>query len=214
MISSRPHQKIGIEKPVSEMPITRVVEGRAALDRRHDAGRQADQQGEQHARRPTARPWPGTGSRNSPSTGLRVTIELAEIARAQACPGSPTYCCQQRPVEAELGHQLGMALGASCRARRPSARSGRPGPAGSAMKATKVTPEEGRDQDREPGAEEAQHLSAPARQRRPGAARPAIVPPDDAPCRPAPTGARRYRSGKLTRRQVDRQPQQGSGPAS
>ena len=29
------------------------------------------------------------------------------------------------------------------------------------MKATKVTPEEGRDQDGEPGTEEAQHVSAP-----------------------------------------------------
>ena len=61
MISSRPHQKIGIEKPVSEMPITvwSRIEPRLTAARM-PAGRPISER-EQHGDRPTARPWPGTG---------------------------------------------------------------------------------------------------------------------------------------------------------
>ena len=159
MISSRPHQKIGIEKPVSETPITvwsrtepRLTAARMpagmpitsassmATDRQLDRGRE---QGEELAQHRLA------GDDRAAEIAVQQVAEEAQILQ------------HQRPVEAELGHHLGMALRADAaladhqqdRIAREQADQDE-GDEGDA--------EEGRDQDREARAEKAEHVSGPA----------------------------------------------------
>ena len=51
----------------------------------------------------------GNSAKNSPSTGSRVTIDVPRSPCSQLAQEARVLR-QQRPVEAELGHQLGVAL--------------------------------------------------------------------------------------------------------
>ena len=92
MISSRPHQKIGMEKPVSEMPINvwSKIEPRLT-PAMMPAGRPIEvAMSRAHSDSSTVA---GNRVKNSWRIGWRVTIELPRSPCARS-PRKIEYCCQ------------------------------------------------------------------------------------------------------------------------
>ncbi len=159
MISRRPHQKIGIEKPVSEMPITvwSRIEPRLTAARMPAGMPIASASAMANTDSSTVA---GNRAKNSPSTGLRVTIELPRSPWSRL-PRKPRYCStsgRSKPYWAII-----WAWRSGLMPRSPTiSRTGSPGDQADQDEGDEGDAQEGRDQDGQPRAEEAEHVSGPA----------------------------------------------------
>ncbi len=175
MISSRPHQKIGIEIADQRRAHDRLVEQRAALDGGEDAGRNAEHDGEDDGaeRQLERRREQLEELRRAPAS--LVDDRGAEIA-VQDAPEIVEILDDDRPVVAELVRDLGVALGRhDALARHQRDRIARQ--QADEGEGDDRDPDEGRDQDGKPSEEESKHarpsahLPASRRRSRPPANR-------------------------------------------